>query len=50
MFKKIFFFPENLMVCEVMWKSMVQPDRPHNIIWRMSFACYITKATDTHLE
>jgi hypothetical protein len=30
---------------------MVQPDRPHdNIIRRMCFACWITKATDTHSE
>ena len=30
---------------------MVEPDRPHdNIIQRMRFACWITKATDTHSE
>jgi hypothetical protein len=27
---------------------MVQPDRPLRTIWRMCFACWITKATDTH--
>jgi hypothetical protein len=26
---------------------MVQPDRPQMTIWRMRFACWITKATDT---
>jgi hypothetical protein len=29
---------------------MVQPDRPQMTIWRMRFACWITKATDTHSE
>jgi hypothetical protein len=29
---------------------MVEPDRPQMEIWRMSFACWITKATHTHLE
>jgi hypothetical protein len=31
---------------------MVKPDRPQIdiIIWCMRFACWITKATDTHLE
>jgi len=34
---------------ETMWKIMVQPDRSHdNIIQRMRFACWITKATDIH--
>jgi len=23
------FFPENLAFCELMWKNMVQPDKPH---------------------
>jgi hypothetical protein len=33
-----------------MWKNMVQPDRPKddNIVWRMCFACWITKAAETH--
>ena len=29
---------------------MVDPDRPQTTIWRMRFACWITKATDTHSE
>ena len=33
-----------------MWKNMVQPDRPHNIIWRTRFARCITKATHTHTQ
>jgi hypothetical protein len=37
--------PENLAVCEIMWKNM--PQMP---IWRMHIACWIPKATDTHSE
>jgi hypothetical protein len=35
-----------------MWQNMVEPDRAtnDNIIRRMRFACWITKATDTHSE
>jgi hypothetical protein len=47
------FFPKNRTVCEIMWRNMVEPDRSQmidNIIWRMRFACWITKATDTHSE
>jgi hypothetical protein len=35
---RISFFPENRAVYEVMWKNMVHPDRPEDIIWRMRFA------------
>ena len=42
------FFSENRAVYEIMWKIMVEPDRPQmTIIWRMRIACWITKATDT---
>jgi hypothetical protein len=46
------FFPENLAVCEMMRKNMVQPDRQldNNIIRCMRFACWITKATDTQSQ
>jgi len=38
-------------VCEIMWKNMVQLDRPQmKTIRRMRFACWVTKATDTHSE
>jgi len=33
-----------------MWKNKVQPGRARMIIWRMRFACWITKTTDTHSE
>jgi len=41
-------FSENRTVYEMMWKNIVQPDRPLLTVRRMHFACWITKATDTH--
>jgi hypothetical protein len=43
---------ENRTVYEIMWKNMVEPDRPQMtaIIWRMCFACWISKATRTPSE
>jgi hypothetical protein len=53
MFKYIFL--KNCAVYEIMWKNMVQSDRPHMTIqfWveRTHFACWINKAriqTHTH--
>ena len=44
-------FVENRAVYEIMWKNLVQPDRPDdNIIRRMRLACWTTKAKDTHTE
>jgi hypothetical protein len=31
-------------------QNLVQADRPQVTIWRMRIACWITKATDTHVE
>ena len=39
-------FFENLAIYEIMWKNMVHPDRPQMTIWRICFACWITKATN----
>jgi hypothetical protein len=44
------FFFLNVTVCEVMWKNIVQPDRPQMTIWCMCIACWICKDTDTHSE
>ena len=35
-----------------MWKNVVQPERPtdKNLVRRMRFAYWITKATETHSE
>ena len=40
---------ENRAVYEIMCKNIVEPDRPH-IIWRISVACCIPKATETYSE
>ena len=45
-----FFFFENLAVYEIMWKNMVQPDRPQMTIRCMRIACWIPKDTDTHSQ
>ena len=46
------FFSENRAVYEIMWRNMVETDRATDvsIIRRMRFACWITKAADTHSE
>jgi len=43
------FPPENHAACELMWKNIVEQDRTQMTNWRMRFACWITKATNTHL-
>jgi len=45
-----FVSPENRAVYEIVWKNVVQPDRPLMRIGRMRFLCWITKATNTHSE
>jgi hypothetical protein len=43
------FFSEDSAVYETMWKKYgtVGQATDNNIIWRMRFACWVTKATDT---
>ena len=33
-----------------MWKIIVEAGGPHTTLWRMRFACWVTKATNTHSE
>jgi hypothetical protein len=40
--------PENRAVCEVMWKNMVEADRPQTALRRKRIACWTLKATNTH--
>ena len=42
------FFSENRAVYEIMWKNMVERDRPQ--IRRMRVACWIRKATNIHSQ
>jgi hypothetical protein len=43
-------FCENHAVYEIIWKHIVQPDRPQMTIWRIRIACWIPKAIDIHSE
>jgi len=38
------------MPYEIMWKNVVEPDRPEMTIWCMRIACWIHKPTNTHSE
>ena len=44
------FFPENRDAYVEMWKKLVEPDKSHMTIWRMRFAHWITKSTDSHCK
>jgi hypothetical protein len=44
------FLPENSAVYEIMWKNVVEPDRPQMAIRRLRFACWIPKAINTYSE
>jgi hypothetical protein len=50
MSSNFFFFFENRVVYEIMWKNTVQTDRPQTTIWRKRTACWIPKATDTQSQ
>jgi len=41
------FFFENRAVYVIMWKNIVERDRPRTKIRRMRIACWIPKATNT---
>jgi len=45
-----FFFLENRVAYEIMWKNTVEPDRPQMTIWRKNIACWIPNATNTYSE
>ena len=44
----ITFFPQNRAFYEIMCKTAVQPDRPQMTIQRVRFACWTSKAINTH--
>jgi hypothetical protein len=41
---------ENHALCEGMWENILEQGRPPMTMWLMCIACWIPKATDTHLE
>ena len=45
-----FFFSENHTIYQIMWKNMVQSDRPQMTIWRMRIACWTTETLDTNTQ
>ena len=44
----VIFFPRKLCLYEIMWKNIVEPDRPQMTVWR--FAWWILKSTNKHTE
>ena len=49
MFSNIFFF-ENRPIYEILWKNMVDPDRPQTTIWSMRISRCVPKAKNKHSE
>jgi len=45
-----FFPPLMKIVHEIMWKNIGEWGRPQTTIWRVRFACWIPKATNTLSE
>ena len=45
-----FFFLRIALFNDIMWKIVVEPQRPQMTTWRMRFAHRITKAKHTHSE
>jgi len=45
----ITFFPENRAVYEIVWKNIVEPDKPQVTIWRLPFAWGIIRL-QTHSQ
>jgi len=43
-------FVENRAVYEIMWKNILELERPRITIWRMRIARWIPKGTNTHSE
>ena len=46
----ITFFFENPVVYEIMWRNIVELDRPQMTIWHTRLVSWITKATNTYSE
>ena len=44
------FFFENPAIYDIMWKTVVETDRPQVTQWLIRIARYIPKATNTHSE
>ena len=45
-----YFFLENPILYGIMWKDVVEPDKPKMKIWCMRIACCVSEATNTLSE
>ena len=50
MFNKVYFFNRNVFLGNVEKFYRARQDTDDSIMWRMSFACCITKAKNAHTE
>jgi hypothetical protein len=41
---------ENYAIYEIMWKNILEPERPQMMVCHMCNACWIPKATSAHSE
>jgi hypothetical protein len=39
-----------IVLFEILWKNIVDPERPQVTIWHMCNSCWVPKATNKHLE
>jgi hypothetical protein len=42
--------PKFVPFFKIMWKNIVDPDRPQMTMWRVRISCWMPKATDRHSE
>jgi hypothetical protein len=40
----------NRAIHQIMWKNIVERGRPKITIWRVRFACFVPKATNTNTQ
>jgi len=45
-----FTFLKNRTICEIIWKNIVEPDRPDMTIGCMRIVCWIPEAANTHSQ
>jgi len=49
-FKISYSFFRKSCCCEIIWKNILEPDRPQMTVWLMRIACFVPKAKNTHSE
>ena len=43
------FPPKNHAIYETVWRNIVELGRPQMTVWHVRIACWVSKATNTHL-